>query len=185
MPPVICWATPAISCWDHSKMSDIHPREMDLLRGFGKDVIERGFAQTEKLTCLTAAGRNIPVIMYGAVHEDDSGRRLIRAIVIDNLDQQVMEQALRDEVTESYNYEEISGTSAGLRGVLEQVERVAPTDSTALILGETGTGKGADLQSHPPRQRATQSPVGQAQLRIGTWRAWSVRANSVRTCSIA
>ena len=126
MPPVICWATPAISCWDHSKMSDIHPREMDLLRGF---------AQTEKLTCLTAAGRNIPVIMYGAVHEDDSGRRLIRAIVIDNLDQQVMEQALRDEVTESYNYEQISGTSAGLRGVLEQVERVAPTDSTALILG--------------------------------------------------
>ena len=80
MPPVICWATPAISCWDHSKMSDIHPREMDLLRGF---------AQTEKLTCLTAAGRNIPVIMYGAVHEDESGRRLIRAIVIDNLRQRI------------------------------------------------------------------------------------------------
>ena len=123
------------------KISDIHPREMDLLRGFGKQVLEHGFAQTEKLTCLTAANRNIPVIMHGSVHEDVSGRPLIRAIVIDNLDPQVMAQALRDEVTETHNYEEISGTSAGLRSVLAQVQRVAPTDSTALILGETGTGK--------------------------------------------
>jgi formate hydrogenlyase transcriptional activator len=38
-------------------------------------------------------------------------------------------------------FEQIIGNSAALEAVLEQVERVAPTDSTVLIQGETGTGK--------------------------------------------
>jgi transcriptional regulator with GAF, ATPase, and Fis domain len=38
-------------------------------------------------------------------------------------------------------FEQIVGESAALESVLEQVRRVAPTDATALILGETGTGK--------------------------------------------
>jgi DNA-binding NtrC family response regulator len=40
-----------------------------------------------------------------------------------------------------HNFDDIVGTSAGLRAVLDQVEVVAPTDSTVLINGETGTGK--------------------------------------------
>ena len=39
-----------------------------------------------------------------------------------------------------YNLEEIIGESFALRCVLEQVEVVAPTDSTVLILGESGNG---------------------------------------------
>src|SRR5271166_5557075 len=38
-------------------------------------------------------------------------------------------------------FEQIIGGSSALEAVLEQVECVAPTDSTVLILGETGTGK--------------------------------------------
>jgi transcriptional regulator with GAF, ATPase, and Fis domain len=38
-------------------------------------------------------------------------------------------------------FEEIIGNSTGLKFVLTEVERVAPTDSTVLVLGETGTGK--------------------------------------------
>jgi len=48
---------------------------------------------------------------------------------------------LRDEVDRTSMFEEIVGTSVALRGVLAQVTKVAPTDSTVLITGETGTGK--------------------------------------------
>ncbi|WP_447975092.1 sigma 54-interacting transcriptional regulator [Nitrospira sp. Kam-Ns4a] len=48
---------------------------------------------------------------------------------------------LEDEIRTQYNFEEIIGDSPALRRVLKQVAVVAPTDSTVLILGETGTGK--------------------------------------------
>jgi PAS domain S-box-containing protein len=49
--------------------------------------------------------------------------------------------ALREEVDRSSMFEEIVGSSEKLLKVLSDVGRVAPTDSTVLILGETGTGK--------------------------------------------
>ncbi len=49
--------------------------------------------------------------------------------------------ALRQEVSESSMFEEIVGSSPALRTVLTRVAKVAPTDSTVLIVGETGTGK--------------------------------------------
>src|SRR3989442_8156452 len=49
--------------------------------------------------------------------------------------------ALREELVRSSMFEEIVGSSGALRKVLEQVSKVAPTDSTVLIQGETGTGK--------------------------------------------
>jgi formate hydrogenlyase transcriptional activator len=48
---------------------------------------------------------------------------------------------LEEEVRTAHNFGEIVGESATLRRVLKQVEAVAPTDATVLILGETGTGK--------------------------------------------
>ncbi|MGD1074134.1 MAG: sigma 54-interacting transcriptional regulator [Bryobacteraceae bacterium] len=48
---------------------------------------------------------------------------------------------LEDEIRSELNFEEIVGKSEALRQVLKQVESVAPTDSTVLIYGETGTGK--------------------------------------------
>jgi len=49
--------------------------------------------------------------------------------------------ALREEIVRSSMFEEIVGSSDALREVLMQVSKVAPTGSTVLILGETGTGK--------------------------------------------
>jgi transcriptional regulator with GAF, ATPase, and Fis domain len=49
--------------------------------------------------------------------------------------------ALRDEVDRASMFEEIVGSSKTLQAVLSRVAKVAPTDSTVLITGETGTGK--------------------------------------------
>jgi formate hydrogenlyase transcriptional activator len=46
-----------------------------------------------------------------------------------------------DQPSDERRFEQIIGNSPALESVLEQVERVAPTDSTVLIQGETGTGK--------------------------------------------
>jgi formate hydrogenlyase transcriptional activator len=48
---------------------------------------------------------------------------------------------LEDEIRSELKFEEIVGRSEALRRVLEQIETVAPTDSTVLIYGETGSGK--------------------------------------------
>jgi len=49
--------------------------------------------------------------------------------------------ALRDEVDRASMFEEIVGTSKALEDVLSRIAKVAPTNSTVLITGETGTGK--------------------------------------------
>jgi formate hydrogenlyase transcriptional activator len=48
---------------------------------------------------------------------------------------------LEDEIRTEMNFSQIIGNSSSLRRVLKHVETVAPTDSTVLIYGETGTGK--------------------------------------------
>jgi formate hydrogenlyase transcriptional activator len=62
---------------------------------------------------------------------------------ITSLNERLLEEKsyLEDELRTEYNFEEIIGESAPLKRVLKQVETVAPTDATVLILGETGTGK--------------------------------------------
>jgi transcriptional regulator with PAS, ATPase and Fis domain len=49
--------------------------------------------------------------------------------------------ALREEIDKTSMFEEIVGASPALKAVLSKVAKVAPTDSTVLITGETGTGK--------------------------------------------
>src|SRR5262245_14532359 len=48
---------------------------------------------------------------------------------------------LEDEIRTEHNFEELIGASPSFKRILKQVETVAPTDSTVLIRGETGTGK--------------------------------------------
>jgi formate hydrogenlyase transcriptional activator len=62
---------------------------------------------------------------------------------------------LREELRAEHNFEEIVGNSPALLKVLRDVEQVAPTDSTVLVSGETGTGK--ELVARAIHSRSTRS----------------------------
>ena len=65
---------------------------------------------------------------------------------------QIENHLLQDEIVQGSNYEEIVGSSAALQRVLASIEKVARTDSTVLITGETGTGK--ELIAHAIHRRS-------------------------------
>ena len=81
---------------------------------------------------------------------DPSGT-FTRTMLVDITERVLMEQEqarlkaqntyLQEEIKSVHNFDEIVGASRGLLKVLENVQRVASTDATVLILGESGTGK--------------------------------------------
>jgi DNA-binding NtrC family response regulator len=106
---------------------------------------------------LAKAGVKIPIIFITGHGDIPTSVRAIKAGALEFLTkpvnredllraiQQAIARDLRarepNEDTATHNFDEIVGTSAALGAVLKQVEVVAPTESTVLILGETGTGK--------------------------------------------
>ena len=69
--------------------------------------------------------------------------------------------ALREEMDRSSMFEDVVGSSEALRKVLRQVDKVAASDSTVLILGETGTGKELIARAiHKRSRRAERAFIG-------------------------
>jgi len=69
--------------------------------------------------------------------------------------------ALREELNQASMFEEIVGSSEPLRKVLSQISKVAPSDSTVLILGQTGTGKELVARAiHKRSSRAARAFIG-------------------------
>lgn len=66
---------------------------------------------------------------------------------------------LQEEIHSEHNYSEIVGRSPALLQVLSQVEQVAPTDTTVLITGETGTGKELFARAIHDRSRRKERPL--------------------------
>jgi PAS domain S-box-containing protein len=66
--------------------------------------------------------------------------------------------ALREQIDQAFMFEEIVGSSSALQTVLSSIVKVAPTDSTVLITGETGTGKELIARAiHKHSQRSGQA----------------------------
>jgi formate hydrogenlyase transcriptional activator len=95
-------------------------------------------------------GSEFPVdILLGPVQRPEG--RIIFVVVRDLSERKRYEEALRrseeekryleEELITAHQFEEIIGNTRAVKRLLKQVETVAPTDATTLILGETGTGK--------------------------------------------
>ena len=91
-----------------------------------------------------------PIWIQWWSNPDKSGT-YTRTMFIDITERVLMEQEkarleaqntyLQEEIRSEHNFDEIVGSSRALLAALHQVDQVAPADSTALIIGETGTGK--------------------------------------------
>jgi DNA-binding NtrC family response regulator len=67
-------------------------------------------------------------------------------------------QFLREQYKERTRFESMIGQSRALQSVFDLIEKIAPTDSTVLIKGETGTGKGLAARAIHTKSRRSQGP---------------------------
>ena len=85
---------------------------------------------------------------------------------------------LQEEIRNQHNFNEIVGNSPALLDTLRKVERVAPTDSTVLIVGETGSGKELFARAVHNRSRRSDRPLVKVELR--RHRTWPGRKRALR-----
>ena len=126
-----------------------HPDDLERLRDERRRALSRGESFEAELRTRRKDGQYRWFLVRYNPLRDDQGQ-VIRwyATGIDIEDRKQAEErvekenlALREEIDHSSMFEEIVGSSEALRKVLAQVTKVAPVDSTVLILGATGTGK--------------------------------------------
>jgi len=80
-------------------------------------------------------------MLSSLVDEIDKREAPVTSFEGSGVDTSLVIPEVEDEIHTEMNFEHIVGKSAALRRVLKQVETVAPTESTVMIYGETGTGK--------------------------------------------
>ncbi len=127
-----------------------HPDDIEAFADARREGLARGAPFESEVRIRRAADGTYRwfLIRYNPLLDDDGNvtRWYATGSDIDDL-KRAKEQAknenaaLRDEISSASMFEEIVGSSAPIRTVLQQVARVAPTDSTVLITGDTGTGK--------------------------------------------
>jgi len=147
-----------------------HPEDLERLREERQAALSRGLPFEIEQRARRKDGQYRWFLIRYSPFRDEQGR-LVRwyATGTDIDDRKRTEDrvrnenvALREDIVRSSMFEEIVGSSEPLRRVLAQVEKVAPTVSTVLILGETGTGK--ELIARAIHSRSKRS--GRAFIRV-------------------
>jgi formate hydrogenlyase transcriptional activator len=134
---------------DDFRASVFHPEDVERLRKERQQAFARGVPFHNEQRARRKDGQYRWFLIQYRPLRDDRGN-VIRwyATGTDIDDRKQAEErtrkenlALREEIDRSSMFEEIVGSSDALRKVLLQVAKVAPTNSTVLVSGETGTGK--------------------------------------------
>jgi len=126
-----------------------HPEDLERVREERKAGLARGLPFEIEQRALRKDGQYRWLLLrYNPFRDEEGGLVRWYATGTDIDDRKRAEDrtrnenvALREDIVRSSMFEEIVGSSEPLRKVLVQVSKVAPTDSTVLVLGETGTGK--------------------------------------------
>jgi len=140
-----------------------HPEDVERLREERREALARGKPFELEQRALGRDGNyRWFLVRYNPLHDDQG--HIIRwyATGTDIEDRKQAEDrirnenlALREQIDQAFMFEEIMGASPVLQSVLSSVVKVAPTDSTVLITGETGTGKELIARAvHKRSQRA-------------------------------
>jgi formate hydrogenlyase transcriptional activator len=126
-----------------------HPEDVEKFRALRQESLAQGtsFHLEQRMLGKDGAWRWF-IFRYNPLRDDDGKVARWYVTATDIHERKESEErlqkenlALREEIDHSSMFEEIVGSSPALRKVLVQVAKVAPADSTVLILGETGTGK--------------------------------------------
>jgi PAS domain S-box-containing protein len=143
-----------------------HPEDVERLREERHEALARGKPFELEQRALGKDGKYRWFLVRYNPLRDDQGH-IIRwyATGTDIEDRKQAEERMRDEnvalreqIDEAFMFEEIVGSSPALQTVLSRVVKVAPTDSTVLITGETGTGKELIARAiHKHSQRSGQA----------------------------
>jgi formate hydrogenlyase transcriptional activator len=126
-----------------------HPDDIERLRDERQAALTRGLPFESEQRALGKDGQYRWFLIRYNPFRDDQGRVIRWYATGTDIDDRVRAEertrnenlALRELIDRDSMFEDIVGSSEPLRRVLSQVSKVAPTDSTVLILGETGTGK--------------------------------------------
>ena len=120
--------------------SDLTPREYVALDEFAhEEGLRFGACTPFEKELIRKDGTRVPVVVTTAVLKLSPFRWI--TFVTDLRERDRQEKIDPEAIQGQRNFEEIVGTSTAMKRVMGQVEMVAPTDATVLILGETGTGK--------------------------------------------
>jgi formate hydrogenlyase transcriptional activator len=128
---------------------DVHPDDLERVQNERSAGLSRGMPfETEKRLLGRDGQFRWFLFRYNPVLNESGGIVRWFATATDIEDRKQVEDrmrneavALREDIVHSSMFEEIVGSSKAMRDIQVQISRVAPTDSTVLIQGETGTGK--------------------------------------------